>query len=213
MAGSETVTIVTLVDPGLGYRRAFIPCDMQSKRHSDKGPSAAAPALAPDSSVEYVLGQATGPDQFCVALAKLFGVRPTEVALLRLEKGLLKFIFPDQLKTAGAMPVSSSSALAAHTATTKNVELFNTFAKVKHARVFESIKLNPTDEGDQAAQPAIQKLMSAPVLDPQRKVLGVTQVCRKGYDLSTAGPDFTLEDLQQLELSSTVLAKAPFMKV
>jgi hypothetical protein len=173
--------------------------------------AAAAPALAPDSSVEFVLSQADTAEKFCTALAKLFAVRPNEVALLRLEKGLLKFIFPEQLKTAGFIPVSSSSSVAAHTASTKKTQLFNTFTKVKHARVFETVKLMGAG-GDESEQASIQKLMSAPVLSPNSKVLGVIQVSRKAFDASSAGPDFTLEDLQQLELAAQVASKMAFMK-
>lgn len=183
---------------------------MQSKRTSDKG-SAAAPAMAPASSVEHVLGQADSADKFCIALAKLFGVRATEVALLKLDKGLLRFLSPEQLKTAGAIPVSSSSAIASHTASTKKVELFNTFAKVKHARVFETVKLAAREETENSEHAAIQKLMSAPILDMGGKVLGVIQVCRKGFDLVSCGPDFTLDDLQQLELAAKVASKKNFL--
>jgi len=173
--------------------------------------AAAAPALAPDSSVEFVLSQADTSEKFCTALAKLFGVRPKEVAMLRLEKGLLKFVFPEQLKTAGFIPVSSSSSVAAHTASTKKTQLFNTFTKVKHARVFETVKLTGAGE-DESEQASIQKLMSAPVLSSDRKVLGVIQVSRKAFDPASAGPDFTLEDLQQLELAAKVASKMPFIK-
>src|SRR5579863_3212203 len=172
---------------------------MAGKPNSEQGGTAAAPARASNASVEHVLSQATTPQQFCAALAKLFGVRPTEVALMRLEKGLLNFVYPEQLKTAGSIPVSSSSAVAAHTASTRKTELFNAFVKVKHASIFESVKLNSTEDVERTGQSAIQKLMSAPILDPNRKVLGVLQVCRKGFDVATAGPDFTPEDLQQLE--------------
>ena len=67
-------------------------------------------------------------------------MRPDEVALLRLENGLLKFLFPTELTTAGSIPISSSTAVAAHTAVTKKVELFNNFTRVKHASIFETIK-------------------------------------------------------------------------
>jgi hypothetical protein len=185
---------------------------MQGKRNSDQGGTAAAPARAPNASVEHVLGQAANPQNFCSALAKLFGVRATEVALMRLEKGLLSFLYPEQLKTAGSIPVSSSSAVAAHTASTKKTELFNAFVKVKHASIFESVKLNSSEDVERSGQNAIQKLMSAPIIDAQRKVLGVIQVCRKGFDPATAGPDFTLDDLQQLELAAKVLSTLPFIK-
>jgi hypothetical protein len=183
---------------------------MAESSDSSQG-GAAAPAVAPDSSVQFVLSQADTPEQFCTALAKLFGVRPKEVAMLRLEKGLLKFIFPEQLKTAGFIPVSSSSSVAAHTASSKKTQLFNTFTKVKHARVFETVKLTGAGE-DQSEQASIQKLMSSPVLSPERKVLGVIQVSRKAFDPASAGPDFTTEDLQQLELAAKVACKMPFMK-
>ncbi|MGD0512031.1 MAG: GAF domain-containing protein [Terriglobales bacterium] len=186
---------------------------MPSKPNSEQAGTAAAPARASNASVEHVLTQATTPQQFCAALAKLFGVRPTEVALMRLEKGLLNFVHPEQLKTAGSIPVSSSTAVAAHTASTKKTELFNAFVKVKHASIFESVKLsNPADEDDRSGQSAIQKLMSAPILDAQRKVLGVVQVCRKGFDPATAGPDFSQDDLQQLEVAAKVLSTLPFIK-
>ena len=182
---------------------------MAEKTSSGQGGAAAA-ALASDRSVEHVLGQAKTPDKFCAALAKMFGVRPKEVALMRLEHGLLKFLFPEQLKTAGSIPVSSSSSVAAHTASSKKTELFNTFAKVKHARVFETVKLTTPGE-DNEEHMAIQKMMSAAVLTPERKVLGVIQVSRKGFDLGSAGPDFTHNDVQQLELATKVAATLPFM--
>jgi hypothetical protein len=185
---------------------------MQGKRNSEQGGTAAAPARAPNASVEHVLRLCATPQDFCVALAKLFGVRPTEVALMRLEKGLLNFVHPEQLKTAGSIPVSSSSAVAAHTASTKKTELFNAFVKVKHASIFETVKLNSSDDVERSGQNAIQKLMSAPILDERRKVLGVIQVCHKGFDAATAGPDFTQDDLQQLELAAKVLSTLPFVK-
>jgi len=187
---------------------------MAGKSNSSKGSTgaAAAAALAPDNSVEFVLSHATTPDKFSAALSKLFGVRSKEVAILRLEKGLLKFIFPEQLKTAGFIPVSSSSSVAAHTATTKKTQMFNAFTQVKHARVFETIKLASGEETEQSEQASIQKLMSAPVLNAEKKVMGVIQISRKAFEASSAGPDFTQEDVQQLELAAKVAAKMPFMQ-
>ena len=183
---------------------------MAGKSTSNSG-TAAAPARTMKSALESALAQADTPEKFRTAISKFFGVRPNEVALLRLEKGLLKFVFPDQLKTAGSIPVSSSSSVAAHTASTKKTELFNTFAKVKHARVFETVRLGTTEESDHSEQTSIQKLMSAPILDPQKKVLGVIQICRKGFELATSGPDFTLDDLQQLEAAARIMANLPFL--
>ena len=66
---------------------------MQTKANSKTG-TAAAPARAADESVEHVLRHCKTPLEFCAALAKLFGVRTTEVALMRLEMGLLSFLHP-----------------------------------------------------------------------------------------------------------------------
>jgi hypothetical protein len=179
----------------------------KGKQHSGSS-SAAGAARAPNQAAQ---AEATTPALFCTDLAKQFQVRSSEIALLRLEKGLLKFLFPDHLKTAGAIPVSSSSAVAAHTAMTKKVELFNNFVKVRHANIFEAVKAGGSEDGP-PEQPPIQKLMSAPVMDAEMKVVGVVQISRKGYDLNSAGPDFTLDDLQQLESAAKHLAKMRFLK-
>ena len=93
---------------------------------------------------------------------------------------------------------------------TKKVELFNNFVKVRHANIFEAVKASGGEE-PAPEQPPIQKLMSAPVMNAERKVLGVVQVSRKGYDLNSAGQDFTLDDLQKLEAAAKNLAKMPFI--
>jgi hypothetical protein len=178
----------------------------KGKQNSASG-SAVAAAPAPEKATVA----AVTPANFCADLAKQFKVRSSEIALLRLDKGLLRFLVPEHLKTAGAIPVSSSSAVAAHTAMTKKVELFNNFIKVRHANIFEAVK--PTGGEDAPSdQPPIQKLMSAPVLNSDRIVLGVVQICRKGFDLTSAGPDFTLDDLQHLEKAAEDLSKMPFIK-
>jgi hypothetical protein len=52
--------------------------------------------------------------------------------------------------------------------------------------------------------------MSAPVMSEQ-KLVGVIQICRKGFSLTSAGPDFTDADLKQLKLAASILAKKEFM--
>ena len=183
--------------------------DNQTSGQSGSG-AAAAPALDA-KALQLRLAPANTPELCRDELAKIFGVRKTEVALLRLENGLLKFLFPQELMTAGSIPISSSTAVAAHTAVTKKVELFNNFTRVKHASIFETIK--PGGEQGETLPPAtIHKLMSAPVLDKADKVLGVIQICHKGFDLASAGPDFTLDDLRQLEHAAKILAESEFMR-
>jgi hypothetical protein len=183
-------------------------------KSSGQGASGAATAPARDRGVmERRLAPARTADQCCVELSKIFKVLPNEVALLRLEDGLLKFLCPFELSTAGSIPISSSTAVAAHTAVTKKIELFNNFTRVKHASIFESVKPGGENyEGGELRPAIIHKLMSAPILDQAEKVLGVIQVCHKGFDLASSGPDFTLDDLQQLELAAKALSKSAFMQ-
>jgi len=158
------------------------------------------------------LSDNTTPDQFCEQLARIFQVQPTEVALLQLEKGCLRFLFPPQLKTAGSIPVSSSSSIVAHTAMSKKAEFFNNFSKVKHASIFETVRLGSPEDNSTFTNPPIQKLLSAPVLDEAGNVAGVLQISRKGYELSSAGPDFSLEHLHHIERAASIAAHARFMK-
>ena len=173
--------------------------------------TATARALAADA-IESLLDAAKPVNQICQELAQVFKVRATEVALLQLQNGLLRFLFPEELKTTGAIPISSASTVAAHTAATRKTELFNNFLRVQHARIFESVKLEGSANSEPQEQPPIQKLISAPIVDNQRRVLGVIQICRKGPDASTCGADFTLEDLRRLELVAKSLAKVGFMQ-
>jgi len=143
------------------------------------------------------------PESICASVAKMFEVRQTEVALLELSGSLLTFIYPAELKTAGAIPLSSS-AVAARTAQTKRAELFNGFTQVKHFSVFELVKLGDTGLNEQV----IQKLMSAPVLDSNGEVVGVIQVSRKAPRPAAAGPDFTSDDLRRLESVGRFVGKS-----
>lgn len=153
-----------------------------------------------------VLGQGVTALDLCMVLAKIFRVQYTEVALLRLEKGLLRFIFPEHLRTTGAIPLSGK-AVAAHTALSKKAEIFNNFARVKHASIFETIKPDAVDSEEAPPNP-IQKLMSVPIMDRGSNVVGVIQISRKGLDPKYA-QDFSREDLHDLELAAGLLATAP----
>jgi hypothetical protein len=160
-------------------------------------------------SLESVLGQGVTPLDVSMALAKVFHVQYAEVALLRLEGGLLKFIFPEHLRTTGAIPISSK-AVAAHTALSKKGEIFNNFARVTHASIFETIKPVGSDSDSSAPPAPIQKLMSVPILDHNSNVMGVLQVSRKGLDPRFT-QDFSREDLHDLELAAGLLAISPVM--
>jgi hypothetical protein len=142
------------------------------------------------------------PASICAWVAEQFCVRETEVGLLKLSGTLLYFVYPPALKTAGAIPLASSS-VAARTARTQQAKLFNNFAKVDHFSVFELVKLGDTGVDEQV----IQKLMSAPLLARDGKVVGVIQVSRKASHRGVAGPDFTESDLRKLEEVGRVIAR------
>ena len=157
--------------------------------------------------VGTVLGPGVSALDLCMVLAKIFRVQYTEVALMRLEKGLLRFIFPEYLRTTGAIPLSSK-AVAAHTVLSKKAEIFNNFAKVKHASIFETIKPGAEEAEETVAPSPIQKLMSVPIMDRDSVVVGVIQISRKALD-SKFAQDFSREDLHDLELVAGLLATAP----
>jgi hypothetical protein len=184
---------------------------LHSRRNHGTDRADTAAIAAAITALQASVSEIATPEQFCNRLAKVFRVQQTEVALLQLERGCLTFLFPPQLKTAGSIPVSSSSSIVAHTASSRKAELYNNFQKVKHASIFETVRLGSPEDNSSFNAP-IQKLMSAPVLDEAGDVAGVLQISRKGYDLATAGPDFSPEHLLQVERAAKVAAQASFMK-
>lgn len=134
-------------------------------------------------------------------IARSLGVRPGEVAILGVSERWkhLRFLVPESLKS-GYIPLSSTSALAARTARDGRPEIINNFSAVRHASVFEGVKV-----GDESAE-VIQKIMSAPVVSGG-KVVGVIQICRKGPSPPLAGPDFTADDLGKVLALAKPLGK------
>lgn len=124
-------------------------------------------------------------------LAKNLGVKPDEIAILYLSTKWrrLHFLVPERLQHVGSIPLTHTSSLAARTARESRPEIVNNFAFVQHATVFEGVPLAGRDK-----VVSIQKIISAPILVGD-KVIGVIQVSRKGKNPSSAGRDFTPEDL------------------
>ncbi len=181
---------------------------MSSTDNQGAGVKAAKVAV---SELESMLSESPSSDRACLKLAHILRVRRNEVALLRLEKGSLRFIFPPELRSAGVLPLTGS-AVAARTAATRTPLLSNSFMRVKHVSLFEAVKLGVEVEDQSQEQMPIQKIISVPVATPGGNVMGVVQVSRKGLDASLAGADFTGEDLKQLEQAAEILARMPFMK-
>lgn len=164
------------------------------------------------SDLENMIAESPSSERACLKLAQILHVRRSEVALLRLEKGSLRFIFPAELRSAGVLPLSGS-AVAARTASTRTSLLSNTFMRVKHVSLFEAVKLGSAateDERGQEQMP-IQKIMSVPAVN-SGNVVGVIQISRKGLDASLSGADFTSDDLKQLEKAADIFARMPFMQ-
>jgi hypothetical protein len=168
-------------------------------------------AKAVVADLESMLSESPSSERVCQKLAQILRVRRSEVALFRLDKGSLRFVFPTELRSAGVLPLSGS-AVAARTAATRTPVLSNTFMSVKHVSLFEAVKLGAEEEDRSQDQMPIQKIMSVPVAPTGGKVIGVVQVSRKGWDSSGAGADFTAEDLKQLEQAAEILSRMPFMQ-
>lgn len=131
-------------------------------------------------------------------IARIFEVKSDEVAILKIERGALHFVYPHQLRAVGNIPLSTASSVAVRTANTQCAETINNFAQVKHASIFESPNVGVhITEARKRDEYVIQKLISAPVVSGT-DVLGVIQVSRKGASPESAGPDFTPMDLQRL---------------
>lgn len=173
--------------------------------------TAAKAAKASLSELEGMVAEVPSTDRVCQKLAQILRVRRDEVALLKLEKGSLKFIFPPELRAAGVLPLSGS-AVAARTASTRTPLLSNNFMRVKHVSLFEAVKLGAAVEDRSHDQMPIQKIMSVPVVSSGGAVIGVVQISRKGLDASLSGADFTVEDLKQLEKAVEIIARMPFME-
>jgi hypothetical protein len=172
---------------------------------------AAKAAKASVSDLERMLSESPSSDRVCLKLAQILRVHRNEVALLRLEKGSLRFIFPPELRSAGVLPLTGS-AVAARTAATRIPLLSNNFMRVKHVSLFEAVKLGAEVEDRSLEQMPIQKIMSVPVAHAAGNVVGVVQISRKGLDASLAGADFTNEDLRQLEQAADILSRMPLMQ-
>ena len=140
--------------------------------------------------------------QVAGVIAKSFGVKLEEVAILRLlpAENLLEFVVPETLARVGTIPLSSTTSLAVRTVRDARAEFLNSFSGARHHTVFEAVRLS-----DEQGEP-IQKIMSVPVRAGD-KVVGAIQVSRKGTTPAASGADFTRKNLAALEEVAAVLAQ------
>lgn len=142
-------------------------------------------------------------------LSRSFGVHDDEVAIFKIESAHLKFVYPAKLSSVGMIPLNHTHSIAARTASSKRPEAINNVAQMRHASVFESVRVDSKSRGSQKPDKSamvIQKMMSVPVVGPAG-VLGVIQISRKGITQKSAGADFQPADLQRLALAAHALAK------
>src|ERR1700682_6723082 len=80
----------------------------------DQGSAAKAAKAAKGgvSELANLLSESPSSDRVCLKLAQILHVRRSEVALLRLDKGSLRFIFPPELRSAGVLPLTGSAGAA-----------------------------------------------------------------------------------------------------
>src|ERR1700687_5879341 len=135
---------------------------MSSTGNQGSAAKAAKAGKAGVSELESMLSESPSSDRVCLKLAQILGVRRSVVALLRLDKGSLRFIFPPELRSAGVLPLTGS-AVAARTAATRTPLLSNAFMRVKHVSLFEAVKLGAGEEDRSQEQMPIQKIMSVSV--------------------------------------------------
>ena len=151
-------------------------------------------------------------ERIAAEIAKTFNVKADEVAVLKMQRTNLHFVYPSKLQNIGSIPLNTAGSVAARTANSKRAEAINNFAQTKHASVFEAVELGGKHQAvigapkeDKQAH-IIQKLMTVPVIGAAG-VLGVIQVCRKGKSAPESGPDFSPADIQRLVQIATTLAK------
>lgn len=136
------------------------------------------------------------------ALVQNFKLEDGEVAIMRLSKNgrQLEFVWPEELGKIGTLPLTSSTSVAVRTVRDGRPEIINNFPNVKHPTVFEAVPMS------NVSREPIQKIISAPVLNAEKKAVGVLQISRKGKTAAAAGPDFSPKDLQELSQVAMALS-------
>lgn len=143
-------------------------------------------------------------------LAEAFGVNADEVAILLLADNgqMFRFGYPIKLYDGkmNVFPVGSQS-IAGQVFRAKLGRIDNDATKVRHLSFYEQIRMSE--------RPAnlIQKMITAPVITPAGKVIGVSQISRKGTSLEDSGAAFSQTDLVQLiDISRVTASKIESLK-
>ncbi len=127
---------------------------------------------------------------------------------MRLEGGLLHFVFPEYLRTTGRDSAVQQSSGGAHGAQQEGRDFQQLRPRQARQHLRNHQSRCATDSDEPVAPSPIQKLMSVPIMDQDSAVVGVIQISRKALDPKFA-KDFSREDLHDLELAAGLLATAP----
>ncbi|MBI5166881.1 MAG: GAF domain-containing protein [candidate division NC10 bacterium] len=145
-------------------------------------------------------------NQIASSIITIFSLEEDEVAIILIrDKGqLLRFAYPLELYEGGmnAFPVTASS-VAGQVVRSRQGLFFNDFQEIRHLSIYEKMRLKGREPRD------IQKILSAPLILPDSKVIGVVQISRKGKSLAEAGKDFSKQDLEKL--ASLCSLAAPYL--
>jgi hypothetical protein len=134
-------------------------------------------------------------------LAVFFGVLSHEVGLFTVnrQQHAITFVWPAALSHVGHIPLTAVNSLVAKTANEKASYLDNAFAGHRHLFIFEHML------SEKSERIPVQKIMSAPVI-VANETIGVVQITRKAVSPAEAGPDFSQQNLADLEAITPLLA-------
>lgn len=136
-------------------------------------------------------------------LAEHFMVSSHEVGLFKFDAAgrTATFLWPPQdLGSAVKIPVKLfTTSLVSATARDKRGSIDNAFAATPHLHMFEQALT------EREHRLPLQKVMTAPGVK-EDQLLWIVQISRKGETREAAGPDFTDEQLRQLEVLADCLA-------
>ena len=104
----------------------------------------------------------------------------------------LEFLYPTHLANGNFMPVDNDS-IAGRVVLANISLIINDVPAQSHRNIYELI---PDPDGQVRV---IQKMIASPLLDGEGQTFGVFEVNRTGSDSADAGPDFTLQDVSNLE--------------
>jgi hypothetical protein len=142
-------------------------------------------------------------EQVARILAAHFEVSAHEVGLFKFDAAgrTATFLWPPQsLGSTVKIPVKLfTTAQVSTTARDRRGSIDNAFADTPHLHMFEQALT------EHEHRLPLQKVMTAPGLKDDR-LIWIVQISRKGQTRAEAGPDFTDEQLRQLEVLADCLA-------